>query len=350
MIHKERGLAPFLSQKMDRYPMWFGAAPEVAENMKELLGAFTENEALYGIIGIDYKTIRPQYKGPKLPKFDDGTWMSEWGVKRGGAHYGQALSHPLEGAETVEEVENYKGYPNPDDFEVVITEEQKAWAEDYCVIGGCWSPFFHDSTELMDMEEFFVNMYTNEAVAQAIIEKCFEFYYELDRRVFEANPNTIDMYFMGNDFGSQRALLMAPDMWRKFYKPYVAKLIAQARKNGCVTAIHSCGDIHEIIGDFIEIGVDAINPIQVNAENMKPEALVNEFGADCVFFGGIDENEILQFGTEQEVRDETRRIIDILGKHGRYIVAASHDYLLPEIPARNIVAMFDEAKRYGTGK
>jgi uroporphyrinogen decarboxylase len=200
------------------------------------------------------------------------------------------------------------------------------------------------------MEEFFVKLYTHPGVAEAIINKCFEFYYELDRLTFEANPGKIDMYFIGNDFGSQRALLMSPDMWRKSYKPYIAKLIAQAKSQGCVTAVHSCGDIHDIIGDFIEIGVDAINPIQIGADNMKPEDLIAEYGADCVFFGGIDENVVLQYGTEEEVRAETRRIIDTFGKYGRYITAASHDYLLPEIPAKSIVAMFDEAKRYGTGR
>jgi uroporphyrinogen decarboxylase len=143
---------------------------------------------------------------------------------------------------------------------------------------------------------------------------------------------------------------MSPDMWRKYYKPYIAKLIEQARGNGCVTAIHSCGDIHEIIGDLIDIGVDAINPVQVSAANMGPEKLAREFGSDCVFFGGVDEVKFLQCGTEAESRAETRRIIDILGKNGRYIVAASHDYLLPEISAQNIVAMFDEAKRYGRGR
>jgi uroporphyrinogen decarboxylase len=138
-------------------------------------------------------------------------------------------------------------------------------------------------------------------------------------------------------------------MWRKFFKPYLARLMAQAKKHGCVTALHSCGAIHDIIGDLIEIGVDAINPIQVNAANMDPAELVREFKDNCVFFGGIDENEILLRRTEQEVRDETRRIIDTLGEYGRYIVAASHDFLLPEVPAANIIAMYDEAKKYGLG-
>lgn len=350
MTHRERALAPFLRKALDRFPMWYGGAQETTENIVKALGAHSEAEALYGKLDLDFKTIRPKYIGVEREVYEDGTHMCEWGIVRGGAHYGQALTHPLAGAQSVSEVDAYGGYENPDDYDVKITPEEWEDAKDHCLIGGCWSPFFHDSTELKDMEEFFVDLYVNPAVCEAIIDKCFSFYYELDRRTFLENPGKIDMYFIGNDFGSQRALLMAPDMWRKFYKPYIAKLIAQAKANGCAAAIHSCGDIHEIIGDFIDIGVDAINPIQVNADNMKPEALMNEFGADCVFFGGIDENEILKFGTEDTVRAETRRIIDILGSKGRYIVAASHDYILPEIPAQNIIAMFDEAKIYGTGK
>lgn len=349
MNHRERGLAPFKRLECDRFPMWFGGAPEVSENIRSLLGAADADEALYDILGIDYKTIRPKYDGKPLEKYSDGTWMTEWGVVRGGAHWGQPLTHPLHGAETVADVEAYKGYPDPDDYITKFTDEEIEWARGYCLVGGSWSPIFHESIELIDMEEFFVKLYTNPAVCEAVIERCFSFNHELDRRVFEQNKGLVDMYFIGNDFGSQRALLMSPDMWRKFYKPYIAKLVAQAKANGCVTAIHSCGDIHDIIGDLIEIGIDAINPVQVSAANMDPVKLVGEYGSDCVFFGGIDEVKFLQFGTEEESRAETRRIIDILGKHGRYIVAASHDYLLPEIPARNIAAMFDEAKKYGCG-
>lgn len=114
--------------------------------------------------------------------------------------------------------------------------------------------------------------------------------------------------------------------------------------------LHSCGDIHEIIPDLIDVGFDALNPIQVSASNMDPVVLKREFGKDIVFFGGIDENEVLAYQREEQVRAETRRIIDILGNDGRYIVAASHDYLLPEVPARNICAMYDEAKKYSKEK
>lgn len=350
MDHKARALAPFKGQSMDRFPMWYGASPETTKLLMKHLGTTSEDEALYTILDVDYKTIRPRYIGPQLEKFDDGSFMSEWGVKRGGYHVGMSLSHPLVDLNTAREVEEYKHYPNPDHFDCKISDEQKEWAKDRCLIGATWAPFFHDSMELVGMEKLFMEMYYNPAFVEAVIEKVFEFYYEVDRRTFEQNPGVLDMYFIGNDFGSQRALLISPDMWRRFYKPYLKKLMDQAKRAGCVTAVHSCGDIHEVIPDLIEVGVDAINPIQVNAENMDPQTLVNEYGNDVVFFGGIDENHILLNESPEKVREETRRIIDILGSRGKYIVAASHDYLLPEIPSQNIVAMFDEAKKYRTGK
>ncbi|QGP93238.1 Uroporphyrinogen decarboxylase [Neomoorella glycerini] len=349
MTSKERALVAIKGNKTDRLPMWYGGAPETTQNIMDFLGAKTEKEALYDILGMDFKTIRPKYIGLPFKKYEDGTVENEWGIRRGGLHYGQALNHPLADAQTIKDVEKYK-FPDPDDWDVVITREELEDARGYCLIGATWAPFFHDSTELMGMEQFFVNMYVNPGVVEAIIRKCFEFYYELNRRTYEANPDVIDFYFFGNDFGSMRALLMSPEMWRKFYKPYVAKLIEQAHANGAVAGLHSCGDIHEIFPDLIEIGLDVINPIQVSCQHMDPAVLKREYGKHIAFFGGIDENEILLNGTEAEVRAETRRIIDVLGSDGRYIVAASHDYLLPEVPARNIVAMYDEARKYSSGR
>ncbi len=348
MNNKERGLAPFKRRQMDRFPMWYGADPAFTGNLVAVTGGRDEEDALYNLIDIDYKTIRPVYVGKPLKTYEDGSVDTIWGVRRNGYYYGMSVTHPMAGFDSVEEVNKYK-FPDPNDFDVSISTGQQEWAENHCLIGGSWAPFFHDSVELTGMEKFFIDMYVNPSFAMAVIEKCFEFYYELDRRTFEKHSDIIDMYFIGNDFGSQRQLLVPPDIWRKYYKPYLKKLIEQAKSNGCVTAIHSCGSIRSIIQDLLEIGVDAINPIQINADNMDPVELINEFGSDAVFFGGIDENHILMNCTPEKVREETKRIIDILGKYGRYIVAPSHDYLIPEVPAENVSAMYDEAKKYGLG-
>ena len=346
MTHKERALAVFQGKSVDRFPFWYGAAPEFTQKMVAFTGARDEEEALYEVIGIDYKTIRPKYVGPPLQTYKNGDFDTDWGIRRGGYHYGQPLTRPLADFNSVAEIQKHYRFPEPDHYDVTISLEEREQAREFCLIGGTWAPFFHDSIELPGMEKFFIDMHVNPEMADFIIESCFAFYYELDRRVFEQNKGVVDMYFMGSDFGSQRALLISPDMWRKFYKPRIKKLMAQAKANGCVTALHSCGSIREIIPDLIEIGVDAINPIQVNAEDMNPEMLMREFGSDVVFFGGIDENHILLECTEDEVRAETRRIMNILGEKGRYIVAPSHDYLLPEVPEGNIFAMYDEAKKY----
>jgi uroporphyrinogen decarboxylase len=349
MNSRERALAPFKGSNMDRLPMWYGGDKLTTKQLVDYVGAKSEDEALYDVIGIDYKTLSPKYKGRSLKTYEDGSRETEWGITRGGYYGGQALQHPLSEAETVEDIEKYN-FPNPNDWDVVITEEEANNAKDYCVIGGAWAPFFNDTADLMGMEQFFINMYTNPEVAVALIEKCFDFYYELSRRSFEKNKGKIDFLFFGNDFGSQKSLLISPEMWRKFFKRKLAKMADLAHKHGAVACLHSCGAIKEIIPDLIDIGIDGLNPIQVSASNMNPEVLKREYGKHIVFFGGIDENEILSHASEQKVREETKRIIDILGSDGRYIVAASHDYLLPEVPAANIFAMYDEAKKYSKGK
>ena len=111
-------------------------------------------------------------------------------------------------------------------------------------------------------------------------------------------------------------------MWRKFFKPKIAQLAELGHRYGLKVAMHSCGDIHQIIPDLIEIGIEILNPIQVSAAHMDPAVLKREYGKDLVFFGAIDYNHILNYGSEQTVRSEVRRIIDILGYDGKYIVCA----------------------------
>lgn len=349
MTSKERGIAPMKNKSMDRFPMWYGGDPKTTRNIVEALGAKDENEALYDMLGIDYKTFRPNYIGEAFKTYEDGSMDTDWGIRRAGLHYGQAISHPLAKVDSVRDIINYP-FPDICNYDCRITEKQIMDAEDYTIIGGTWSPFFHDSTELIGMEEFFIKMYTHEKLIDVLIGKCFDFYYELTKRCFRENPGVIDMFFMGNDFGTQRSLLLSPEMWRKYFKERIRKIVDLAHSYGAVTAVHSCGAIRKLIPDLIDVGFDAINPIQVNADEMNPKELVKEFGNDITFFGGIDENHILLNESEERVREETKRIIDILGSKGKYIVAASHDYLLPEVPVQNIIAMYDEAKKYGLGK
>jgi uroporphyrinogen decarboxylase len=266
-------------------------------------------------------------------------------MKRGKGFWGIALHTPLEHAETIQDVENYP-FPKVEWFDVNFTEEDKKFSQEYSIMGGMWSPFWHDTMELLGLEKMFVDLYDRPELVEAVLDKTFELHYEVSVKTFEANPGLIDIFFFANDFGTKRNLFIAPKMWRKYFKPRIKMLADLGHKHNLRVAMHSCGDIHQIIPDLIEIGIEILNPIQVSADNMDPVVLKREYGKDLIFFGAIDYNELLSHGTEQQVREGTRRMVDILGCDGKYIVAPSHDLMMPEVPAVNIWAMYDEAKKY----
>lgn len=341
MNSKERGLAPKLGKIMDRLPMWYGADIQTTKKLVQYLGVENEEQALYDTLKIDYKTFNPKYVGNELKHNLDGTWDTIWGVRRGGYYGGHAVNAPLQHAENIKDIINYP-WPNTNQWSYKISEAELKNANKYCNIGGAWAPFFHDASELLGLEKFLMDMYFNPIVVEAALQICFDFYYEQTVKMFEENPGVIDIWFVGNDFGTQNDMLFSPQMWVKFIKPKFIKMADLAHKNGALMAIQSCGSINKIIPDIIESGVDIINPIQVSAKGMDPVVLKREFGKDIVFFGGIDTN-LLTKGTQTKVREETKRIIEILGYDGKYIVAPSHDYLLPEVPTENIVVLYEEA-------
>jgi uroporphyrinogen decarboxylase len=108
---------------------------------------------------------------------------------------------------------------------------------------------------------------------------------------------------------------------------------------------HTCGAVYDLIGDLIDIGVDALNPLQVSARNMDPARLKKEFGERLSFWGGMDTHRLLPFGSPSEVRKEVRKMIDLMGKGGGYILATVHN-IQAEVPPENIAAMFEEARSY----
>jgi len=136
-------------------------------------------------------------------------------------------------------------------------------------------------------------------------------------------------------------------MYREFIKPYQAELYAYIRKRtDAKIAYHSCGSIAQLIPELIDIGVEAINPVQVSAKNMETKDLKREFGNDISFWGAIDTQKILPYGTEKEISDEVKKRIDDLAPGGGYILAAVHA-IQPDVSPKNIMLMIQYAEEYG---
>jgi len=153
----------------------------------------------------------------------------------------------------------------------------------------------------------------------------------------------LDWLWTGDDVGGQQALIMSPPCWRDMVRPHLARLFAVGKAHGLWVAYHSCGAIRPLIPDLIEMGLDVLNPVQCNCPGMDPLDLKREFGARLAFMGGVDTQQLLPYGTAEEVYAATRRLLEgMTADGGGYILAASHA-VPPETPPANIFAMYQAA-------
>ena len=129
-------------------------------------------------------------------------------------------------------------------------------------------------------------------------------------------------------------------------KPYLTQAVEKAHKHDKKFLLHVCGAVRPLLPMIIDAGVDVLEPIQIRAEGMEPEGLKRDFGKDLCFYGGIDLQRVLCRGTPQAVSDEVKRLIDVLGKDGGYIVGPGHTYIQIDAPMENIIAMYETAYEY----
>lgn len=183
-----------------------------------------------------------------------------------------------------------------------------------------------------------MKMLTEPDLFRAVIDRITEFYLEANRIVLEATRGMLDAALIGNDFGSQTSLMVAPKSLREFIFPGTKRLIDQIHDYGLKVIHHSCGSVYDVIPDLIELGVDAIHPIQALATNMEADRLAREFRGQTSFCGGVDAQNLLVFGSPDEVSREVARLERIFPTG--LIISPSHEAILPDIPPENIAAFF----------
>jgi uroporphyrinogen decarboxylase len=171
-----------------------------------------------------------------------------------------------------------------------------------------------------------------------------DFTNELLEKITEYTVNVAKQYVrcgvtcgrLGDDYGTQRGMLFSPDIWRKMFKPRLKRIIDVYKDAGLPVILHSCGDIRPIIADLIEIGVDVLNPVQPEA--MPIEELAEKYGDKLTFYGGIPTQSILPDGTEEDIYNEVKRVINILGKKNGYIISTGIA-ITSNVPLENVRAL-----------
>ena len=344
MTSRERVLAAFEHAEPDCVPAWCGASPEFWDGAKRTLGL--DDEGLRVRLGDDFRRVFAAYAGPEFDLSEGATYRTVFGIERHGMGYGQPLSHPLADA-ALADVHDY-GWPDPNWMDVSgIKAEAEAWNGRYAVLGGDWSPFWHDAIDLLGMENLYVQMYTQPELVDAVIQHLVDYYAAVSQRIFDAAADAIDVFFIGNDFGSQTGPLLGPELFERFMLPHLVRLTDLGHAYGLKVQLHCCGGFAELIPMMIEAGLDGLHALQPNCRGMDPRRLKSEFGDKILLNGVIDSQNVLINGTPETVREGTREVLEIMMPGGGYVAGASHDYILEETPVENVLAMFDAVREFG---
>jgi len=261
--------------------------------------------------------------------------------------------HPLAEAKTIEDLESYRGWPDMSDPSRVahVRETARRLAEEnqFAIMATPWLLFpFERAHAMQGMEPYLLNMAMDPDFARAMLEKIADYCKQLMGHFLEELGDNVDIIKIGDDLGTQNSLLISPKMYRDILKPIHADFISfiKARTKAKIL-FHSCGDVAPLIGDFIDIGVDILNPIQTSTGSISDlPSLKKKFGKNIVFCGGIDSHRILPFGSVEEVRQEVRRVMQALGPGGGCMIGAVHT-VMNDVPPENILAMVDAVEEFG---
>ncbi len=337
----------------DRIPIDYIATPETHAMLKKHFG-IDNDELLLTKLGVDIRRVSPRFIGPKdmtgaagiTAQGKDFLGIVWKPVNNQFGTYNEIAFHPLGQVTTIKEIENYP-WPKIDWFdfshfreEIARLNKEQRYAIMYFAGGAFETPWY-----MRGLERFLMDLVECPDIAEAICHHVVEFYRERTMRAIESSNGQIDIIGSGGDIGTQRGMMLSPELWREHIKPYSEQLIRMFKDMGLITYYHSCGSITPVIEDFINMGLDILEPIQPKATGMDLEELKQRFGNRLTFHGGIDEQELLPRGTSSMVREEVNRIIQIFNKDGGYIVCPAHA-IQPDTPIENIIALYETANEH----
>ena len=380
LTSRERVLTAIHHEQPDRVPLVIGVSNATGVKMrpykgiKDIIGVQAPDNYIYdwpelGTAEIDEETmcrLHSDVRGvldlepEKIRKRNcerdpHSDYIDSWGSGQTEISPGDWFPsvHPLPEARTAEDLDAYQGWPDMDDPTRIahVRDNARRLAEEnqFAILATPWLLFpFERAYAMQGMDTFLLNMARDPDFARALLEKIAVYCKQLMGRFLEELGDNVDIIKIGDDLGTQESLMISPKMYREILKPVHADFISfiKARTKAKIF-FHSDGDVAPLIEDFIEMGVDILNPIQTSAGSMSDlPSLKKRFGSNIVFCGGIDTHRVLPFGTTEEVRQEVRRVIQILGPGGGCMIGAVHT-VMNDVPPENVLAMVDAVEEFG---
>lgn len=364
---RDRVLTCLRHEQADRTPFDFAAVPEIWSRLMHHFGA-PDRESVLRRLDIDIRIVSYDSfcRPPHVPAEEvdaeaslersstgamwrrvlaDGSNVDIWGAHRKrvvhehGA-FEEFASYPLGQAVRLDEVRTYR-FPQPDwwDFTPLPAVIRSVQAETrYCIRYRAGS-VFETAWSLCGFERFMTELAAGSPIPAYVMERIAEVHTANLERVLALAGDWIDIVYFYDDLATQTGLLMSPAMYARHVQPFHRRLIDVAHRYGKPVMMHSCGAVARLIPALIDMGVAILNPVQPLARGMDPETLAREFRGRIVFHGGIDVQRLLPQATPDQVRQEARRMAELLGPG--YIRAGSH-HIQADTPVENILAMYGE--------
>jgi len=350
MKPRDRVLTALHHEIPDRCPMQISFTPEFAERLEKELdledgkihnphggGNTYKLERMIGedLLLTSVGWANSYYQGAE-------NYVDEWGVgwhgtkyhtPFGSGVYTEIVGHPLAADDAI--LTYQPPDPNRPELYAGASELLKSFQTDYYIVGVTVTTIFETAWALRGLERLLSDFVQNPDLADLILDIPYQYHLTAAKQLTRMG---VDMIWTGDDMGTQHSMMISPRMWRRFFKERMANFIAELKAiNPRVkVAYHSDGNIVPIIPELIEIGVDVLNPVQPKC--MDPEKLKKEFGEHLCFWGSIDEQFTLPFGSPEEVRDEVLQRLQTLGKGGGLIIGPTHHVQL-DTPIENFWAL-----------
>ena len=348
MTSKQRVLTAVNHSQPDRTPITFDAEREVYELLYNHFDTDSK-KVLFDTLNIDTWMILPKGFEPQ-PIGRKNHKQSVWGyrtvaVNYTGGTYDEIYYNPLAGKDSIDDIKNWKA-PGVDQLDFShFTSEAKS-QKNRAIIGVfTWGAYFIASY-VRGMEDLFMDFALRKDYAHYLINKiadrCLAF---LDKMLAD-HGDCIDIVYMADDYCSQRGPLFSPQTFKEFVVPYLTRCVEKTHAHNKKFLLHCCGAVRPLLPMIIDAGVDMIEPIQIRATGMEPQGLKDDFGKDLCFYGGLDLQQVLCRSTPEQVSNEVKRLIDILGKDGGYVFGPGHTYIQIDAPLKNILAMYKTAAEY----
>ena len=376
MVNKKLIEDTIKHNSIDRIPLMYRGDPKINEELRKyfnLNNLEDDWEILIEKLKADnfsdgatlgaFTTYFPKYIGPDFNAIFEQNHFFIWGIKpvemkvAGATDIVFHKDPPLFDCNDVGDLKNYK-FPEIEwfDFDTynIVTEaidqkyedQKEIKSEDIKKTDRFFSnayylnSIFMTSVFLRGMDKMLIDLSINKKHAESLINNIGEFMFEFCKKYLSSIGNNIDLYGIWDDIAYQDNLLISPDLWRKFYKPWHKKIIEIAKGYGLYVCFHICGNCSEVIPDLIEMGVDILDPVQVSARNMQLEKLKQQFGKDICFHGGLDAQRLIPMGNPEQIKKEVKRAKELFAGDGGIILGPSH-YITADTPLENILAIYN---------